>query len=573
MKSLKQVAEELVPKFQRATKTDTAYTGMINGKTYVVPHTFHEDDKKTPIRHAIVVSSHHVLHNNPTLTPEEAARVNSHIKDIHESWLPMRGPKASKETPEVNAEHEKWEKAHAPATRRELKAARPMRSGAADRFMRRYGKTNEERQLALHLGMHKSDSHAPKPVPVEKPKRAPSAISKSEDPQAYQAERDKYRHAALAASRRAATLAFAKKHHIIKETSMNKDPFAHHQTVIAKKTLRYSDAGAHIMGGMSKDEARKHLKKMGWTEKQIHNHEHAQFVQEENMVNEHSGSEKRFNPDGSYRAGLKVTVDGKPGEISHVHHSEEHPKYPHSYKVTDTSADDPYKQTRLRGNTFISHHDIKPLHEKVLTQAETNKKEEIVHKLKPKLQSFKSRYGSEKGKSVMYAVATKQAKKLAEEAEQLNELSDAAKQFIRHREAYWKHAKKLPLNRQQMNIHSAAMNKHHGNMTKAEKHIAHTGSQVSPASRRLQGGSAKGDKEYVHETEQKVEEGVLSYVQNKIKADIEKRHAEHKKQQKTLHKSQFVKGAAGLGRNVLSKAIREEHSDTFNIVKRILRGE
>lgn len=59
--------------------------------------------------------------------------------------------------------------------------------------------------------------------------------------------------------------------------------------------------------------------------------------------------------------------------------------------------------------------------ERPLTSAETEKKEEIVHKLKPQLQSFKSRYGGDKGKSVMYAVATKQAKKLAE-SEQLDEL-------------------------------------------------------------------------------------------------------------------------------------------------------
>jgi len=39
--------------------------------------------------------------------------------------------------------------------------------------------------------------------------------------------------------------------------------FDRHQIAIAKKTLQYSDVGAAIMGGMSKDEARAVLKKHG----------------------------------------------------------------------------------------------------------------------------------------------------------------------------------------------------------------------------------------------------------------------------------------------------------------------
>lgn len=70
---------------------------------------------------------------------------------------------------------------------------------------------------------------------------------------------------------------------------------------------------------------------------------------------------------------------------------------------------------------YTEHGIPKNLRERVLTSAESEKKEELVHKLKPKLQSFKSRYGADKGKSVMYAVATKQAKKLAESPGQLDE--------------------------------------------------------------------------------------------------------------------------------------------------------
>jgi hypothetical protein len=42
-----------------------------------------------------------------------------------------------------------------------------------------------------------------------------------------------------------------------------------HQYKRAKKTLRLSDEGAHIMGGMTKEQARVFLKKQGWSDKRI----------------------------------------------------------------------------------------------------------------------------------------------------------------------------------------------------------------------------------------------------------------------------------------------------------------
>ncbi len=41
------------------------------------------------------------------------------------------------------------------------------------------------------------------------------------------------------------------------------DVFTKHQIAIAKKTLGYSDAGAWIMGGMTKEDARLFLRKQG----------------------------------------------------------------------------------------------------------------------------------------------------------------------------------------------------------------------------------------------------------------------------------------------------------------------
>ena len=50
------------------------------------------------------------------------------------------------------------------------------------------------------------------------------------------------------------------------------------------------------------------------------------------------------------------------------------------------------------------------LDERHLTAAETEKKEDTVKSMKKNLSGFKARYG-DKAKSVMYATATKQAKK------------------------------------------------------------------------------------------------------------------------------------------------------------------
>ena len=54
------------------------------------------------------------------------------------------------------------------------------------------------------------------------------------------------------------------------------------------------------------------------------------------------------------------------------------------------------------------------IEEKTLTAPETKKKEEIVKSMKKNLSGFKSRYG-DRAKEVMYATATKQAKKVAED--------------------------------------------------------------------------------------------------------------------------------------------------------------
>ncbi len=69
-----------------------------------------------------------------------------------------------------------------------------------------------------------------------------------------------------------------------------------------------------------------------------------------------------------YKAGTKVKVNGKIGEISHVHRSE---TGDHKYKITDLEANDPYKQKRLEGGNFINHDRVKPIKEENVNELST----------------------------------------------------------------------------------------------------------------------------------------------------------------------------------------------------------
>lgn len=87
-------------KLEPAYKGKWQYTGKINGKTYVVPHSKisfhswrgtpsgHTDAVEHP--HSLVTSRAHVEQYNPNLTPEEISMVHKHIKDIHHSLSESR---------------------------------------------------------------------------------------------------------------------------------------------------------------------------------------------------------------------------------------------------------------------------------------------------------------------------------------------------------------------------------------------------------------------------------------------------------------------------------------------------
>lgn len=56
------------------------------------------------------------------------------------------------------------------------------------------------------------------------------------------------------------------------------DTFTKHQIKIAKSTLKMSDSGARIMGGMTKDEARAILRKNGYSDQAIRSMEESEIT-------------------------------------------------------------------------------------------------------------------------------------------------------------------------------------------------------------------------------------------------------------------------------------------------------
>lgn len=309
------------PAFKRAVKSLHSYDGQINGKTYVVPHAFSDGDKTTPMRHAIVTAFGHIQHNNPTLTPEEHARVHQHIKDIHGG--------------QESAKLEEAHTVHGTAQSYDDKAQK----WTTDHRTYTVKGNNRKRSLTLALKKLQQDFPHHKEHEVnlqeeyEYPDPGPRGVVKLKPAAARPVLRNIYLN----------KLSAKKKEHgatKLGEDNMNEGVgvfhgvATYHQTKIAKQTLRMPDAMVGVMGGGSKEDARAHLKRVGWSDKQIHRHEH-------------------------------------------------------------------YKEESV-------------LKERTLTGPESEKKEELVHHMKKNIQGFKERYGKD-AKGVMYATATKQAKRLAEE--------------------------------------------------------------------------------------------------------------------------------------------------------------
>ena len=86
--------------------------------------------------------------------------------------------------------------------------------------------------------------------------------------------------------------------------------------------------------------------------------------------------------------------------------------------VIEKHSDESYLYNKLDSLSNRKEYRVVPiseetLEEKELTPEEKSKKEKIVMSMKPKLGEFRKRYGKDRGESVLYAVATKQAKETA----------------------------------------------------------------------------------------------------------------------------------------------------------------
>jgi hypothetical protein len=167
------------------------------------------------------------------------------------------------------------------------------------------------------------------------------------------------------------------------------------------------------------------------------------------------------------------------------------------------------------------------------------------------------------------AVAAHKVEKL-EESEQLDELKIPKAGFV-ERGMIGFHPRSIAGRVHQM-PHHELKSLHHAyeknppqSMTQKQQHRS-----IKTALRKF--GDAQGTHNYVDKSKfvkKDLKEGLMSFVQRKIAGPIEKRHAEYNNEKKKLHKSQFVKNAAGPTR--LPKAISEEaHSDTFNTVKTVI---
>jgi hypothetical protein len=352
MRSLKTHITELAdPKFVKPIKTEYHYTGKINGKTFVVPHSYNYEmnigGKINPMHHHIVTSLNHTIHNNPTLTPEEHARVHAHIALHHgeRESAKLEEGMGSHKVPVYHSDR-KTLLGHVKSSATSVGAAKVAKSKSTsfERVNGKYAwvssdpavkKLEEHRYLGFDHKGGQHDIQATSTCDAHLKVAAKANTPKSQDHKIHVHLHTLDTPEGPKEVRHDTMFEETEESMIQEGRPIRGDVFHHHQTLIAKKTLKMSDAGARIMGGQTKEEARAHLKKMGWTQKQIHQHEHE-------------------------------------------------------------------------------------LNERTLTGAEDTKKEEIVHSMKKKLQGFKARYG-DKAKSVMYATATKQAKRLAEEEVMNNE--------------------------------------------------------------------------------------------------------------------------------------------------------
>ena len=429
----------------QALRGSHQYMGKVNGKTFVVPHgklDIYAKDYYSAHSDDTITSREHVKKHNPGFSDEEIDAVHAHVNKEHQSKLEesmtydlneskeYRLPSGEVDHKKVDAQYKRNESQNKHMANAVLLA-------------KHYGTEDEVATAQKHLDDGKKAGHnvhyaensklhidllnkmrkARGQKEIHEEVETPPIQVRSAYTKAYAKHHMKGRAEAMKAS----YAEVEKKHgpemtaklkafHDHNEKSLQEDTleegrpmvgdvFHRHQTLVAKKTLKMHDAAVGVMGGMNKDEARAHLSKMGWTKKQIHDHEHS--LNETGQLVEHGfvGFDHKGNRHEVEASSLLAAVE-------HIRKKANTPKSKHHLvhaKIAEKDTPEGRKQV-----VHTPMDEAFELNEASLTPKEKEKKEEIVKAMKKDKAGFVKRYGK-KAKEVMHATATKKAKEMKED--------------------------------------------------------------------------------------------------------------------------------------------------------------
>jgi len=530
MRSLKEMDDQ---QFVRAKKDDLHYTGQINGKTYVVPHAFDSDGKSIPIRYHNVVSPNHVLHNNPTLTPEEMARVSQHIKDIHSleegsamGWEVRKNgkPIGVKETNHKFA-LDYWEK----------------RS------------RNTGHKFTLHP-LHEHDQF------VSESLTGPTRMQLQKH---FEKEQGTVRQR-LNATEKAhgvSGIQLNSTHEIVNwKQSMREDAMVQEGVWMVTDHLGHT----HEVEARDHMEAKKKVVSVGGVHpKGIPMTQWHRVKVQPKVMGEENASLNEFRDEYGWHRELQTSRKPVPNHAYHASSDAELDNLHrfHSKKAQETLASDPRKAKRHQeyadnAKQILGYrkglHESEQLTERTLSGKENAKKEEIVKSMKKNKAGFTSRYG-DRAKEVMYATATKKAKALAEDVETLGEAQNFMTTYRRN-ESQNRHTQNV--------VHLA---KHFGNETdKAQANFfldelkKHGHNKHTEASYKLH--------------EKLWPKAVAAHASGKASGRISESERLMEAVKKPSSEAEVYRKARkeSQARNKKKESDKEEHSATFTTVKKVL---
>ena len=394
--------------FEPAYKGKWQYTGKVNGKTYVVNHSkmsFHTW-KGTPsgitganeYPHDVVTSREHIAQHNTNLTPDEIDAVHRHIKDVHKSSLSEDTDGFDKPHHNVTAQHHgdkvKIIGMHYPegffkkAVRHyEVETSRDEYNQVAKRLKRMHGNTTRGAEAMYH---HYHPAILKESSTEEESKAGVWEVRRNGKPLG------------------------------VKETNY---PFASKYWKDRSAKTGHKFTLHPLEEGTDKEKAMEYFAKKYATDPAF---KKAKMKDDAKDFAKHTVGDmlsKRRN----LKEFIELSEAGQTTIDKFQHHSQMYKKNAfHPEQTTERKKNAEFhgqQANQLWGKmTDTEKAQAFQLHEKTLTQAETAKKEEIVKSMKKDTAGFRARYG-DRAKEVMYATATKKAKKLAEGSEQLDEIS------------------------------------------------------------------------------------------------------------------------------------------------------